>query len=80
MLKRRADPTQEAGAIGAVDNTMIVGQRERQMQTWRKFPTVPDRLHLSGGETEDGDLGGTVGEWGLGIPPVPTSRVKFTCR
>ena len=48
----------EAGAVGAVDDSMVVGQRQRQHQT--RFEAlaclVPHRLPVGAREAEDGDF------------------------
>src|ERR1700722_2202485 len=45
LLECFRDPAQETRGIGAVNQSMIVGERERQDQPRLKFPVDPLRLH-----------------------------------
>src|SRR3954449_3994630 len=40
LLERLGDPAQEADTVGAVDHSMIVGQRKRQHQPGHEPPIV----------------------------------------
>jgi hypothetical protein len=45
------------GGVGAVDDAMIVRQRQRQLEARRPLAVAPDRLVLRARQAEDGDLG-----------------------
>src|SRR3546814_1576799 len=47
----------EARRGRAVDDPVVVGQRQRQDQARREFLAVPDRLHGRARDAEDGQLG-----------------------
>src|SRR5215467_11768996 len=45
LLERLRDPAQEAGSVGPVDQTMVVGERQWQYQPRLKLVVHPDRFH-----------------------------------
>src|SRR4051812_45919380 len=49
-------PAQESCRVGAVDDAMIVGERQRQHQARLKRRAVPPRLHAAARDTENRDL------------------------
>src|SRR5262245_1000344 len=57
LFERLDDPSQEADTVGAVDHTVVVGQRQRQHQPRHEGPILVDRLHLRARDAEDGNLG-----------------------
>ena len=58
LLERLRDPAQEADAVGAVDDAVIVGERERQQLARRELARrlVVDRREAAARDAENGDL------------------------
>src|SRR6202043_2367253 len=57
LFKRFGNPTEEPRRIRAIDQAMVVGQRQWQNQARLEFSVDPFRFHSRTGKTEDRHLG-----------------------
>src|SRR5713101_2744874 len=57
LLERLRNPAQKTGSVRAVNQAMVVGERERQDQPRLELSSNPFRLHARTREPKNGDLG-----------------------